>query len=259
MRAALRLLTWSLVALLYVPIALIFFGSLSGDPYGIDLGSPTLRWYRALASDREALTAFVNSVSVATVSAVASVALAFLAAYSVGTRRATLLDAISYPPIVIPEIAEAVALLLLFHAVGAELGWFTVFIGHTAFNLAFAYVTLRASGVRFNSMEGAARTLGAGRLSVIRHIVIPLAMPGIVIAFAITFLLSFTNFIKTLFTTGPGFYTLPLLIWNRARRPGIDELTYPNALNALAVPLVMVALSVAAVYTIYFVVMKRER
>lgn len=259
MRSILRAFTWGVVLALYVPILIIFLGSISGDPYSIDLGSPTLRWYRALASDREAFSGFLNSVSVAAASALLSVSLAFLAAYSVGARRVTMLDALSYPPIVIPEIAEAVALLLMFRSIGAELGWLTVLIGHTAFNVAFAYVTLRASGVRFNSMEGAARTLGAGRLSVLRHIVMPLSMPGIVVALAITFLLSFTNFIKTLFTTGPGFYTLPLLIWNRARRPGVDELTYPNALNALAVPLVMIALSIAVAYTIYFVILRERK
>ncbi|MCX8195808.1 MAG: ABC transporter permease [Acidilobaceae archaeon] len=258
MRGLLRAYTFVLMALLYLPVAFMIVNSFNEDPFMEGFRGPSLRWFELALRDVQAAVGYFNSFTVALASGLLSVSLAFLAAYAVGNRRVTLFDALAYPPIVIPEIAEAVALFMMFHTVGAEMGWLTVMIGHTAFNVAFAYVTLRATGVRFENLENAARTLGAGGLRTFKDVVLPLAFPGVVVAIAITFLLSFTNFIKTLFTTGPGFYTLPLLIWNRAKRPGVEEFTYPNALNALFVPLVLISLSIAIAYTVYVMSKRKE-
>ena len=256
-RRALKVYTYSTAILLYVPIAVMVINSFNPSPYiGVWEGL-SLHWYQLLLRDREAFTAFTNSLTVAVVSSTLSTSIALIAAFQTRGRRLVALDSLVYPPIVMPEVAEAVALFLAFTYVGVEKGWLTVMLGHTAFNVAFAYVTLTVSKVRFEELENAARTLGAGRLEVFKNIILPLAMPGIVAALAITFLLSFTNFIKTLFTTGPGFYTLPILIWNRARRPGISEFASQNALNALATLVTLVALSIAVAYTIYMV--KRVR
>ncbi|MDT7866251.1 MAG: ABC transporter permease [Desulfurococcales archaeon] len=247
----LRVYTYVIALLLYIPIAFMVISSFNSSPYiGVWEGFTTY-WYQLLLRDSEAHIALVNSLTIAIVSSTLSVSTALLAALQVRGRRLTAVDALVYPPIVMPEVAEAVALFLAFTYLGVEKGWLTVMLGHTAFNLAFAYVTLTVSRVRFEELEDAARTLGAGRLQTFKDIILPLAMPGIVAALAITFLLSFTNFIKTLFTTGPGFYTLPILIWNRARRPGISEFASQNALNALATLVTLTALSIAVAYTAY--------
>ncbi|MCS7106858.1 MAG: ABC transporter permease [Acidilobaceae archaeon] len=259
MKRALQIYSFLAMIVIYVPVALMVLNSFNENPYMDRFSGPSLRWFETLLGDEEAKVGYVNSFTVAVVSSILSVLLAFAAASSLSGRRVSLIDALAYPPIVIPEIAEAVALFMFFQVLGAELGWLTVVIGHTAFNVAFAYLTLRTTGTRFEALENAARTLGASRLQVFKDIVLPLALPSIVVAMAITFLLSFTNFMKTLFTTGPGFYTLPLLIWNRARRPGVEEFSYPNALNALFTPLVLITLSIAVTYTLYVLTrQKRE-
>lgn len=247
----LRIYVYLLAFLIYAPLVVMVINSFNESPYvGLWTGFTT-RWYQLLLTDSETLVALFNSLTVAIASSMLSVVIALIAAFNVKGRRLSILDALVYPPIVMPEVAEAIALYLTFTHLGVERGWLTVMLGHTAFNIAFAYVTLTAAKVRFEELEDAARTLGAGRWHVFKNIVIPLAAPGIMAALAIAFLLSFTNFIKTVFTTGPGFYTLPILIWNRARRPGISELAHQNALNALATLVVLVALSIAIAYTMY--------
>ncbi|MEN3000100.1 MAG: ABC transporter permease [Acidilobaceae archaeon] len=258
MKRALQAYTFLVMILLYAPVVLMIVNSFNENPFMDSFSGPSLRWFELLLRDREARAGYVNSLVVAVASSALSVLLAFAASSAASNRKVSLMDAIAYPPIVIPEIAEAVALFMFFHIAGAELGWPTVVIGHTAFNVAFAYVTLRATGTRFETLENVARTLGASRFQVFKDIVLPLALPSIVVALAITFLLSFTNFMKTLFTTGPGFYTLPILIWNRARRPGVEELSYPNALNALFTPLVLISLSIAITYTLYVITRQRK-
>ena len=244
--------------LLYLPIFLVIVNSFNVNPFIGEWRGLTLRWYELLFGDFEAMQGLTNSLTIAIASALLSVFLALLASMLMvnhGDFKA--IDALVYPPIVMPEVVEAVALMMAFQYAGAGFGWLTVMIGHTAFNVAFAYIILNSTRVRFPELEGAARTLGASSLQAFLRISLPLAMPGISVAIAITFLLSFTNFIKTLYTTGPGFYTLPLLVWNRARRPGIAEYTYPNALNALATMLLVLSLIIALVFTLF--TLKRER
>ncbi|MEM4681195.1 MAG: ABC transporter permease subunit, partial [Acidilobaceae archaeon] len=117
----------------------------------------------------------------------------------------------------------------------------------------FAYTIISVTGLGHPSLEEAAKTLGAKPHQVLMKVIIPLSLPTLVAALVLTFLLSFTNFVKTIFTRGPGFETLPLLIWARARRPGIDELAYPNALNALASLIFFTTLTLAVLVSIAYV------
>jgi len=254
----LRVYVLAIGFLLYLPIFLVVVNSFNVNPFIGEWRGFTLKWYALLLRDFEAMQGLTNSLTIAIASASLSVFLALLASmFMIEHGEFRVMDAFVYPPIVMPEVVEAVALMMAFQYAGASFGWLTVMIGHTAFNVAFAYIILNSTRVRFPELEGAARTLGASSLQAFLRISLPLAVPGISVALAITFLLSFTNFIKTLYTTGPGFYTLPLLVWNRARRPGIAEYTYPNALNALATILLALSFIIALVFTLF--TLKRER
>ncbi|MCE4613001.1 MAG: ABC transporter permease [Desulfurococcales archaeon] len=254
----LRAYTYALLAMIYVPIAFMVVMSFNDSPYAGEWKGFTVKWYKLLLADSRALEAFNNSLTIAIASAIVSTLIALPAAYHTSkTPKLGVLNALTAPPIVIPEITEAVSLLVLFLYIGFPLGWVSVFIAHTAFNAAYAYVTLTVIRGADENLVAAARTLGASRFYIWRRVIIPLSMPGIVASLMLTFMLSFTNFIKTLFTKGPGFETLPILIWNRARRPGLTELSSQNALNALTTLLVLVSISIATVYTV--IVLRRSR
>ncbi len=83
-------------------------------------------------------------------------------------------------------------------------------------------------------------------------------MPGIIAALALTFMMSFTDFIKTLYTKGTGFETLPILIWNRARRPGLNPFTSQPAIAAIATVLVVTSILVAVAYNLYVLITERR-
>jgi spermidine/putrescine transport system permease protein len=93
-------------------------------------------------------------------------------------------------------------------------------------------------------MEEAAYTLGAKPFDVFVRVYFPLALPGIIASLLITFAMSFDDFVKTAFTTGPGFKTLPLVIWSRAARGRAT-----SELNALATIMILVSLVSSYIYS----------
>ncbi|MDI9645537.1 MAG: ABC transporter permease [Archaeoglobales archaeon] len=232
----LKILTVAVFAFLYVPIIYLVFSSFYDDGF-------TFRNYEAILNDRNVTTAFFNSLNVAILSTLISVILGTLAAYSF-KKRGHFLESLFYPPIVIPEITEAVALLLFFKMLEFPLGYYSVLTGHIAFNVAFVYVVVyaRASSIE-KSIEEASYTLGANEFQTFTKVVLPLLMPGIVAASLIAFTLSWDNFIKTAFTTGPGFNTLPLLIWSQAARGVVSP-----SINALASLMLLISIVLSYLY-----------
>jgi spermidine/putrescine transport system permease protein len=247
-RSLLRAHAWLLVIILYIPLVIMAINSFNNSKFIGDWQGSTLKWYRLLLVDPELATAVKNSLMVAVLSALISLLLAFPAALSVSRAEKRLSLLLLYPPIIIPEITEAVALMLFFVYIGFPLGAVSVLIGHTTFNIAYVYIVLSSVSGESRRLEMVARTLGASRISAFLRITLPLLAPAIASGLAIAFLMSFTDFVKTLFTSGPGFETLTLLIWNRARRPGLNPFTSQPYLAAITTILVVINLLVLVLY-----------
>jgi len=245
-KALLHGYTLLLLAFLYIPLAYVVLQSFNSSRYPGAWEGFTLAWYAKLFADTEVIRAAVNGLSVALVSSVTSTLLGGVAAYYFARKcRIGAADSFFYVPIVLPEIVEAVSLLMLYYYAGAELGFWTVLIGHTAYNISYAYVALKPQFLATSeNVEAAALTLGAKPFDVFIRVYFPLAVPGVVSSLLITFSMSFDDFIKTAFTTGPGFKTLPLVIWARAARGRATQ-----DLNALATIMIAVSLVASYVYT----------
>jgi putative spermidine/putrescine transport system permease protein len=63
-------------------------------------------------------------------------------------------------------------------------------------------------------MEWAAMNLGARRSTVLMKIMVPLCARGLLAAFLLCFLMSFSEVTVTIFMTGPAYQTLPVRIYN---------------------------------------------
>lgn len=222
-----------ILLLMYLPIvAMIAFSFNSAKSVGRFAGF-SLRWYSQLLENRYVWTAFYNSVTSAAVVTVISVVLALLMANAIVRykyRGGSLIDSFIYIPIVIPEITESLALVIMLYFLGIPGGFWSVVLGHATFGATFAAVVLRARIAGFRrSFEEAARTLGADEIQTFFRITLPILMPGVIAAALLAFTLSFDDFIKTRFTTGPGFQTLPLIVYSSASRGGVSP-----ELNALS-------------------------
>ncbi|MEB2836889.1 MAG: hypothetical protein GSR80_000864, partial [Desulfurococcales archaeon] len=117
-----RLYTYALIAALYAPIAVMAAYSFDNSRFFGVWGGFTTRWYKLLAHDPQAWEALRNSLAVAAASALVSTALALPAGLAARGRPRGLASLLSYPPVVMPEITEAVALMLMFLRLGFPLG-----------------------------------------------------------------------------------------------------------------------------------------
>ncbi len=242
----LKIYTYIILALMYLPIVVLIIFSFNESRSKVVFTGFTLENYYRLVNNFMVWDAFYNSIWIGVVVTIVSVLLAILMSYGVtrySFRGKAIVDSIMLVPIIIPEIVEALTLLVFLVILGFSLSPYTIIIGHVAFDISFAYVVIKARMAGYDpQFEEAARTLGADEFKAFRKVTLPILAPGIAAAALIAFLESYDDFIKTFFTRPPGFLTLPVYIWNMASRRG-----FPLDLNALASFVVIISLVFAYV------------
>jgi len=221
---------------LYAPIVILIIFSFNSSRFVSTWEGFSLRWYGELFRDAAMMAALKNSLIVAVASTLISTLFGTMAAlvmerYQFGGKLA--MDALLYLPIIIPEIAMAVMLLLFFVLARVTLSLGTVIIAHVAFNISFVTVVVRARLVGFaRRLEEAAQDLGANELQTFWHVTLPLLMPGILGGALLAFTLSLDDFVVTFFTAGVGATTLPLRIYSMVKLGITPEI---NAISTILV------------------------
>lgn len=228
---------------MYLPILVLGFYSFNKSPYSATWQGFTLDWYRKLFSDDRILSALQNSMIVASCAVAISAVLGTLMA--VGLARyefpgKKLYSGIAYLPLIIPDIAIAVATLVCLAAFAIPLSLWTIVAAHVVFCLAYVGLVVAS---RLNNLdphlEEAALDLGATPTQAFIKVLLPQLMPGIVAGCLLAFVLSLDDFLIASFTAGSGSNTLPMEIFSRIRS-GVK----PD-INALSVMLILVSAIVA--------------
>jgi spermidine/putrescine transport system permease protein len=115
--------------------------------------------------------------------------------------------------------------LLFFRTIGLQTGLGTTMIAHIAFNISYVSVVVYARLAGFDqTLEEAAKSLGANRLETFRYVTLPSIMPAIVAAALLAFVLSFDDFVITFFVVGTE-NTLPVFFFGMVRQgiaPGVN-------------------------------------
>jgi spermidine/putrescine transport system permease protein len=233
-----RLLTVHGVAgyvFLYLPIIILVVFSFNASRYASGAWRGfSLEWYATLFSNEAIGAALKNTLVVAGVSTVISTVFGTMVALAMERYRfwgKLAFDALLYLPIIIPDIAMAVMLLLFFVLGRARLSLVTIIISHVAFNISFVAVVVRARLAYFDiSLEEAAQDLYANEWQTFRRVTLPLIMPGILGGALLAFTLSIDDFVITFFTSGPGSTTLPLRIYSMVKLGVTPEI---NALSSV--------------------------
>ena len=248
-RKALAGYTLLVLALLYVPIAVMVALSFSESKY--ELQGLTLRWYRAVFEDHDLRSSLSNTLILSGASTLVSTVLGTVAALAArdafrGKRLYTTLVSL---PVMVPDIVLAIALLALFQAIGMRLSLWTALIAHVTFNLSYVAVVVSA---RLQSMdrttELAAQDLGATPFAAFWKVTFPAILPGILSGALLAFTLSFDDFVITYFTTGPDSTTLPVMIYTRIRKEGAAEIrALSTLLMAASVALIGLSLKISKV------------
>jgi putrescine transport system permease protein len=236
-------------AFLYLPIVILVIYSFNASRLVTVWGGWSLRWYTEFFNDQAMLDAAWMSLRVAATSATLATLLGTLAA--VGLSRGadfkgrTLFSGMLYAPLVMPEVITGLSLLLLFVAIGAERGFWTVTIAHTTLTMCFVAVVVQSRLVSLDrSLEEAAMDLGCDPARAFLAVTLPLILPSIVAGWMLAFTLSLDDLVIASFTTGPGSATLPIRIYSEVRLGVKPEI---NAICTLVVALIAAVIIIASV------------
>jgi len=232
-----RLLTLHGIAgylFLYAPIVILVIFSFNASRFMASWGGFTLAWYGKLLGNELIGAALKNSIIVAGTATLVSTVFGTMVALAMSRYNfwgKLAFDALLYLPIIIPDIAMAVMLLLFFVLSRTQLGLPTIIISHIAFNISFVAVVVRARLAYFDvTLEEAAQDLYANEWQTFRRVTLPLIMPGILGGALLAFTLSLDDFVITFFTAGVGSTTLPLRIYSMIKLGITPEI---NALSSL--------------------------
>ncbi|MBR0710812.1 MULTISPECIES: ABC transporter permease [Bradyrhizobium] len=236
------------LAFLYLPILILVLYSFNASRLVTVWGGWSLRWYRELFNDRAMIEAAWMSLRVAVSSATIATLLGTLAAVALSRgerfRGRTLFSGMLYAPLVMPEVITGLSLLLLFVALNAERGFWTVTIAHTTLTMCFVAVVVQSRlGSLDRSLEEAAMDLGCNPVRAFVAVTLPLIAPAIVAGWMLAFTLSLDDLVIASFTTGPGSATLPIRIYSEVRLGVKPEI---NAICTLVIALIAVVIVIAS-------------
>ena len=236
------------LAFLYLPIVILVIYSFNASRLVTVWGGWSLRWYRELFSDKAMIEAAWMSLRIAATSATIATLLGTLAAVALsrgeGFKGRTLFSGMLYAPLVMPEVITGLSLLLLFVALNAERGFWTVVVAHTTLTMCFVAVVVQSRLTSLDrSLEEAAMDLGCDPVRAFIAVTLPLIAPAIAAGWMLAFTLSLDDLVIASFTTGPGSATLPIRIYSEVRLGVKPEI---NAICTLVIALIAVMIVVAS-------------
>ena len=212
---------FGLIALLYLPIAVLFLFSINSNTYlSFPLQGLTLNWYEKLFASEALLRSARNSLVVALGSSLTATLMGTMVALLMMRyqfRSKGLLVAMAVLPLIVPYIVLAVALFLLFSVLHIDRSLLTVGIAHTVVALPYVLLIVGARLAGFDaSVEEAAMDLGADYPTTLRRIVIPIIAPAMISAWLTAFTVSFDEFALALFLAGTQ-PTFPVYLYGQLR------------------------------------------
>jgi putative spermidine/putrescine transport system permease protein len=232
---------------LLLPLVIVVLASFnSGELLTFPPQGFSLRWYEHFFNSEPFMNSLFFSLWLAALAMAISTLLGTAAALYVvrfaGRWRDTI-RLLIVTPLLLPEILSAVALLLFFYSIGLGKAVTGLVIGHVLITLPFVF--LAVSSVLYNfdiSLEEAARSLGATKLTTFRRVTLPLIKPGVISGALLAFIVSFDLFAVSLLLKGIGLETLPIQLF--------DYVTWDFDPTAAAVSTVSIAITMLAVLLI---------
>jgi putrescine transport system permease protein len=236
---------------LYLPIVILVIYSFNASRLVNVWGGWSLKWYREFFNDEAMIDAAWMSLRVAASSATIATLLGTLAAVALsrgeGFKGRTLFSGMLYAPLVMPEVITGLSLLLLFVALDAERGFWTVTVAHTTLTMCFVAVVVQSRLTSLDrSLEEAAMDLGCDPVRAFLMVTLPLIVPAIAAGWMLAFTLSLDDLVIASFTTGPGSATLPIRIYSEVRLGVKPEI---NAICTLVIALITIVIVVASLAT----------
>jgi len=240
---------------LYIPIIMLVVYSFNSSSQDMIWRGFTLHWYEALAGDDEIIAGFFLSLKVATLAATCSVVLGTFTAYVLTNYRQftgrALFKGMASAPLVMPEVIIGLSLLLMLVGMDNAIGFpprglLTLVFGHTVLGVAYSAVVIESRLKEISrSLSEAAMDLGCRPYQVFFLVTLPNISQALVSAWLLTFTLSLDDVVVSAFLTGPGYSTMPIVIFSRARL-GLDPRV--NTVAAITIAVVSTGVVLSSLY-----------
>jgi spermidine/putrescine transport system permease protein len=229
MKPASKIYTALIFVFLFAPIAILLVFSFNESRSLSVFSGFSLKWYGELFRDSETLHAVKNTLIVAASAACLATVMGTAAAVGIHALRSrylkAALDTVTNIPMVNPDIITGISMMLMFVFVGrlfgaaSSLNFVTLLIAHVTFCLPYVILQVLPKLRQMDSaLPEAAMDLGCTPMRAFLKVEIPELMPGIVTGFIMSFTLSLDDFVISYFTTGNGFQTLPIRIYNMTKK-----------------------------------------
>jgi len=173
-------------------------------------------WRYLLTPGARVPEAFTNSLAVALVVTALAVLIAIPAGRALGLGRfrgKTLVEFLILAPTIVPPFAVAMGIQVLFIRYGLADTLAGVALVHLIPVVPYAVLILAGTFANYDvDYEHQARVLGAGGWSIVRRVMLPAILPGLVVAALFAFLISWSQYLLTLLVGGGQVITLPVLL-----------------------------------------------
>ena len=201
MKTMSRIYTGLILLFLFAPILILIIYSFNGTNSTAVMSGFSLQWYAELFHNSNILEALRNKYLHAA------------------------LDTVTNIPMINPDIITGISLMLMFVFAGRlfglnnSLNFATILIAHVTFCLPYVILQVMPKLQQMDkSLPEAAMDLGCTHLRAFFKVEIPELFPGILTGMIMAFTMSLDDFVISYFTSGPGFQTLPVLIYSMTKK-----------------------------------------
>lgn len=229
MKPIAKVYTAILFLFLFAPIVIMLvFSFNSGNSLSVLSGFSTY-WYKELFHDANTLGALRNTLILALCAAILSTIMGTAAAVGMNKLRSKYMKAamntVTNLPMVNPEIITGISLMLMFVFAGRLMGmatslnFGTILIAHITFCLPYVILQVLPKLHQMDkALPEAAMDLGCTPFRAFLKVELPEILPGVLTGMIMAFTLSLDDFVISYFTSGNGFETLPIRIYNMTKK-----------------------------------------
>ena len=229
MKTLSKVYTALILLFLFAPIVILIVFSFNGSNSTAVMSGFSFQWYEELFHNSNILEAVRNTLVLAVASAVISTIMGTAAAVGIFRLRSkylrAALDTVTNIPMINPDIITGISLMLMFVFVGRffglsnSLSFWTMLIAHVTFCLPYVILQVLPKLQQMDkSLPEAAMDLGCTHFRAFLKVEIPELFPGILTGMIMAFTMSLDDFVISYFTAGPGFQTLPVLIYSMTKK-----------------------------------------
>ncbi|MBQ2603347.1 MAG: ABC transporter permease [Oscillospiraceae bacterium] len=229
MKTASKVYTALIFVFLFAPIVILLVFSFNEARSLSVFSGFSLKWYRELFRDEATLESVRNTLLLAVSSMAISTVIGVAAAVGIDRLRnkwlKTAIKTATDIPMTNPDIITGISLMLMFVFAGRlfgfanSLSFWTMLIAHVTFCLPYVILQVLPKLRQMDpALPEAALDLGCTPRQAFFKVTIPEIMPGIITGAIMAFTMSLDDFVISYFTSGAGFQTLPIRIYNMTKK-----------------------------------------